>query len=82
MWWIIGIVVYILSFFAIWLFIIQEAKDTGELFETVQDLLDVLEKEEIGCVTVLSFIPILNTVSSIILGLLFLLERILRMRIN
>jgi hypothetical protein len=82
MWWIIGIVVYILSFFAIWLFIIQEAKDKGELFETVQDLLDVLEKEEIGCVTVLSLIPILNTVSSIILGLLFLLGRILRMRIN
>ena len=82
MWWIIGIVVYILSFFAIWLFIIQEAKDEGELFETVQDLLDVLEKEEIGCVTVLSLIPILNTVSSIILGLLFLLGRILRMRIN
>lgn len=82
MWWIIGIVVYILSFFAIWLFIIQEANDEGELFETVQDLLDVLEKEEIGYVTVLSFIPILNTVSSIILGLLFLLKRILRMRIN
>lgn len=82
MWWIIGIVVYILSFFAIWLFIIQEAKDEGELFETVQDLLDALEKEEIGCVTVLSLIPILNTVSSIILGLLFLLRRILRMRIN
>lgn len=82
MWWIIGIVVYILSFFAIWLLIIQEAKDKGELFETVQDLLDALEKEEIGCVTVLSFIPILNTVSSIILGLLFLIERILRMRIN
>lgn len=82
MWWIIGIVVYILSFFAIWLFIIQEAKDEGELFETVQDLLDVLEKEEIGYVTVLSLIPILNTVSSIILGLLFLLKRILRMRIN
>lgn len=82
MWWIIGIVVYILSFFAIWLFIIQEAKDEGELFETVQDLLDVLEKEEIGYVTVLSLIPILNTVSSIILGLLFLLRRILRMRIN
>lgn len=82
MWWIIGIVVYILSFFASWLFIIQEAKDEGELFETVQDLLDVLEKEEIGCVTVLSLIPILNTVLSIILGLLFLLGRILRMRIN
>lgn len=82
MWWIIGIVVYILSFFALWLFIIQEAKDEGELFETVQDLLDVLKKEEIGCVTVLSLIPILNTVSSIILGLLFLLRRILRMRIN
>lgn len=82
MWWIIGIVVYILSFFAIWLFIIQEAKDEGELFETVQDLLDVLEKEEIGCVTVLSLIPLLNTVSSIILGLLVLLKRILRMRIN
>jgi hypothetical protein len=82
MWWIIGIVVYILSFFAIWLFIIQEAKDEGELFETVQDLLDVLEREEIGYVTVLSLIPILNTVSSIILGLLFLLGRILRMRIN
>lgn len=30
MWWIIGIVVYILSFFAIWLFIIQEAKDGGD----------------------------------------------------
>ena len=82
MWWIIGIVVYILSFFTTWLFIIQEANDEGELFETVQDLLDVLEKEEIGYVTVLSFIPILNTVSSIILGLLFLLKRILRMRIN
>lgn len=82
MWWIIGIVVYILSFFAIWLFIIQEAKDEGELFETVQDLLDVLEKKEIGCIAVLSLIPILNTVSSIILGLLFLLRRILRMRIN
>lgn len=82
MWWIIGIVVYILSFFAIWLFIIQEAKDEGELFETVQDFLDVLEKEEIGCVTVLSLIPLLNTVSSIILGLLLLLKRILRMRIN
>ena len=67
MWWIIGIVVYILSFFAIWLFIIQEAKDKGELFETVQDLLDVLEKEEIGCIAVLSLIPLLNTVSSIIL---------------
>lgn len=82
MWWIIGIVVYILSFFAIWLFIIQEAKDEGELFETVQDLLDVLEKEEIGCIAVLSLIPLLNTVSSIILGLLVLLKRILRMRIN
>lgn len=82
MWWIIGIVVYILSFFAIWRFIIQEAKDEGELFETVQDLLDVLEKEEIGYVTVLSLIPLLNTVSSIILGLLALLKRILRMRIN
>lgn len=82
MWWIIGIVVYILSFFAIWLFIIQEAKDEGELFETVQDLLDVLEKEEIGCIAVLSLIPILNTVLSIILGLLALLKRILRMRIN
>lgn len=82
MWWIIGIVVYILSFFAIWLFIIQEAKDEGELFETVQDLLDVLEKEEIGWIAVLSLIPLLNTVSSIILGLLVLLKRILRMRIN
>lgn len=82
MWWIIGIVVYILSFFAIWLFIIQEAKDEGELFETVQDLLDVLEKEEIGYIAVLSLIPLLNTVSSIILGLLVLLKRILRMRIN
>ena len=82
MWWIIGIVVYILSFFAIWLFIIQEAKDEGELFETAQDLLDVLEKEEIGWIAVLSLIPLLNTVSSIILGLLVLLKRILRMRIN
>ena len=82
MWWIIGIVVYILSFFAIWLFIIQEAKDEGELFETVQDLLDVLEKEEISCIAVLSLIPLLNTVLSIILGLLVLLKRILRMRIN
>lgn len=82
MWWIIGIVVYILSFFAIWLFIIQEVKDEGELFETVQDLLDVLEKEEIGYIAVLSLIPLLNTVLSIILGLLVLLKRILRMRMN
>lgn len=82
MWWIIGIVVYILSFFATWLFIIQEAKDGGEQFETVQDLLDVLEKAEIGCVTISSFIPFINTGLSITLGLLFLIRRLLRMKIN
>ena len=82
MWWIIGIVVYILSFFATWLFIIQEAKDGGEQFETVQDLLDVLEKEEIGCVAISSFIPFINTGLSITLGLFFLIRRLLRMKIN
>lgn len=82
MWWIIGIVVYILSFFATWLFIIQEAKDGGEQFETVQDLLDVLEKAEIGWVTISSFIPFINTGLSITLGLLFLIRRLLRMKIN
>lgn len=82
MWWIIGIVVYILSFFATWLFIIQGAKDEGELFETVQDLLEVLEKNDLGCVTVLSLIPFLNTGLSIILGLSLLIRRILRVKIN
>ena len=43
MWWII---VYILSFFAVWISFILEAKDEGEEFETVQDLLEVLEKND------------------------------------
>lgn len=82
MWWIIGIVVYILSFFATWLFIIQEAKDGGEQFETVQDLLEILKENDLGCATVLSLIPFLNIGLSVILGLLLLIRRILRVKIN
>lgn len=82
MWWIIGIVVYILSFFAIWLFIIQDAKTSGEEFETIGDLVSVLEDNGLIWFATLSFLPFVNTLLSVILGFAFLLQKISKIKIN
>ena len=82
MWWIIGIVVYILSFFAIWLFIIQDAKTSGEEFETIGDLVSVLEDNGLIWFATLSFLPFVNTLLSVILGFALLLQKISKIKIN
>lgn len=82
MWWIIGIVVYILSFFATWLFIIQDAKTSGEEFETIGDLISVLEDNGLTWLATLSFLPFVNTLLSVILGFVLLLQKISKIKIN
>lgn len=82
MWWIIGIVVYILSFFATWWFTIQDAKTSGEEFETIGDLVSVLEDNGLIWFATLSFLPFVNTLLSVILGFAFLLQKISKIKIN
>lgn len=80
MWWIIGIVVYILSFFAVWVLIIhsKEAEDC----ETVGDVLDMLEMKRVDYLAPLSFIPIGNTLTAILLGGIALVEKILSAKLK
>nr|DAJ62939.1 MAG TPA: hypothetical protein [Crassvirales sp.] len=80
MWWIIGIVVYILSFFAVWVLIIRskEAEDC----ETVGDVLDMLEMERADYLALLSFTPIGNTLTAILLGGMALVEKILSVKLK
>lgn len=80
MWWIIGIVVYILSFFAVWMLIIhsEEAEDC----ETIGDVLDMLEMKRVDYLALLSFIPIGNTLTTILLGGIALVEKILSAKLK
>lgn len=80
MWWLIAIIIYLLSFFVVWVLIIYSKE--AENCETVGDVLDMLDMEGVSYLASFSFIPIGNTLIAILLGGITLVEKILSAKIR